>query len=59
MYYKDKDYNERAPWVNQLEVDTADYNIVGDIWIIEKVPCKEDVCPYFIRAREQKTRGLF
>jgi len=58
FYYKDKNYNDVAGWVHRLPIETANYNIVGDTWMIEEVKCEQEVCPYFIRASKQKTRGL-
>ncbi len=58
FYYKDKNYNDVAGWVHRLPIETANYNIVGDTWIIEEVKCEQEVCPYFIRASKQKTRGI-
>ena len=61
-YYKDNNYNDWAGYVTRLPVESANYNIVGDIWIIENIPsCEERSlnCPFFIRAATEPSKGLF
>lgn len=61
-YYKDNNYNDLAGYVTRLPVESANYNIVGDTWIIEKIPSCEARslnCPFFLRAATDPSRGLF
>ena len=56
MYHKDKNHKDFKK-VAHIEKKTFDSSKYGQAWYMDKVNCKEDECPYFVRAAGDLNRG--
>ena len=56
MYHKKSSHKDFKKVIH-VETKNSDSSKYGEAWYMDKIECKEDECPYFVRAAGDRTRG--
>jgi len=56
MYHKKSSHKDFMKVIH-VETKNSDSSKYGEAWYMDKIDCKEDECPYFVRAAGDRTRG--